>query len=67
MNPLERKLDARNGHVQFDEREVDTERMAGYSGTSNRKGWLNSYGPGYTSLRHFSTLQMAAGGASPAI
>ena len=31
--------------------------MAGYSGTRNRKGWFNSYGPAYTPLRHFSTLQ----------
>jgi hypothetical protein len=57
MKPLERKLDARNGHVQFDEREVETECMAGYSGTGNRKGWFNSYGLAYTLLRHFSTLQ----------
>ena len=56
MNPLERKLDARNGHVQFDEREVETECRAGYSGTGNRKGWFNSYGLAYTLLRHFSTL-----------
>ena len=64
MNPLERKLDARNGHVQFDEREVETERMAGYSGTSNRKGWSNSYDPTYTPLRHFSTLQILNGTAA---
>jgi len=39
MNPLERKLDAGKPHVQFDERGVETECMAGYSDTSNRKGW----------------------------
>ena len=39
MNPLERKPDAGKPHVRFDERGVETECMAGYSGTSNRKGW----------------------------
>ena len=39
MNPLERKPDALIGHVRFDERGVETECMAGNSGTSNRKGW----------------------------
>ena len=38
MNPLERKPDALIGHVRFDERGVETECMAGYSGTDNRKG-----------------------------
>jgi len=38
LNPLERKLDAGNPHVQFDERGVEIECMAGYSGTGNRKG-----------------------------
>ena len=38
MNPLERKPDAPTGHVRFDERGVETERMTGYSGTDNRKG-----------------------------
>jgi hypothetical protein len=40
MSPLERKLDALNGHVQFDERGVETECMTGYSGTGNRKDRL---------------------------
>src|ERR1035438_3734499 len=30
--------DAPTGHVRFDERGVETERMTGYSGTDNRKG-----------------------------
>ena len=38
LTPLERKQDARNGHVRFEERGVETEWMAGYSGTGNRKG-----------------------------
>ena len=38
MRPLKRKPDARNGHVRFDERGVETECTAGYSGTDNRKG-----------------------------
>ena len=38
MNPLERKPDARDGHVRFDERGVETERMTSYSGTGHRKG-----------------------------
>ena len=40
MNPLGRKPDARNGHVRFDERGVETECTEGYSGTGNRKGRL---------------------------
>ncbi len=40
MNPLERKPDAGKGHVRFDERGVETECTAGYSGTGNRKGRL---------------------------
>jgi hypothetical protein len=39
MNHLVRKPDAGNPHVRFDERGVETESMASYSGTSNRKGW----------------------------
>jgi hypothetical protein len=39
MNDLVRKPDAGNPHVRFDERGVETESMASYSGTSNRKGW----------------------------
>ena len=38
MNTLERKPDARDGHVRFDERGVETGCMIGYSGTGNRKG-----------------------------
>ena len=38
MRRLKRKPDARNGHVRFDERGVETECTAGYSGTDNRKG-----------------------------
>jgi len=38
MNPPERKPDAGKPHVRFDERGVETERRAGYSGTGNRKG-----------------------------
>jgi len=40
---------------------VETERMAGYSVTNNRKGWFNSYETTYTPLRHFSTLQIRRG------
>ena len=39
MNYLVRKPDAGKPHVRFDERGVETESMASYSGTSNRKGW----------------------------
>jgi hypothetical protein len=39
MNYLVRKPDAGNPHVRFDERGVETESMASYSGTSNRKDW----------------------------
>jgi hypothetical protein len=38
MSPLERKPDAGDSHVRFDERGVETECRAGYSGTGNRKG-----------------------------
>ncbi len=38
MNNLVRKPDAANPHVRFDEREVETESMEGYSDTDNRKG-----------------------------
>jgi hypothetical protein len=55
MNTLERKPDARNGHVRFDERGVETERMAGYSGTGNRKG-RTRLRPAFTPPRHSSTL-----------
>ena len=57
MNPRERKPDARNGHVRFDERGVEPERMAGYSGTDNRKG-RSPLRPAYTPPRHSSTPQM---------
>lgn len=44
MNNLVRKPDAGKPHVRFDERGVETERTASYSGTGNRKGrsqlWL---------------------------
>jgi hypothetical protein len=40
MSPLERKPDAGDSHVRFDERGVETECRAGYSGTGNRKGRL---------------------------
>ena len=39
MNYLVRKPDAGKPHVRFDERGVETESTASYSGTSNRKGW----------------------------
>ena len=39
MNHLVRKPDAGKPHVRFDERGVETESTASYSGTSNRKGW----------------------------
>ena len=39
MNYLVRKPDAGKPHVRFDGRGVETESMASYSGTSNRKGW----------------------------
>src|SRR5207245_2784443 len=38
MRTLERKPDAGDSHVRFDERGVETECRAGYSGTGNRKG-----------------------------
>jgi hypothetical protein len=38
MSPLERKPDAGESHVRFDERGVETECTTGYSGTGNRKG-----------------------------
>ena len=38
MSPLERKPDAGDSHVRFDERGVETQCRAGYSGTGNRKG-----------------------------
>ena len=60
MNTLERKPDARNGHVRFDERGVETERMAGYSGTGNRKG-RTRLRPAFTPPRHSSTLQTRFG------
>jgi hypothetical protein len=56
MNTLERKPDARNGHVRFDERGVETERMAGSSGTGDRKG-RPRLRPAFTPPRHSSTLQ----------
>ena len=56
MNTLERKPDARKGHVRFDERGVETERKAGYSGTGNRKG-RSPLRPVYPSPRHSSTPQ----------
>jgi hypothetical protein len=57
MNTLERKPDARDGHVRFDERGVETERMAGYSGAGNRKG-RSPLRPAFTPPRHSSTLQI---------
>jgi hypothetical protein len=39
LNYLVRKPDAGKPHLRFDERGVETESMARYSGTSNRKGW----------------------------
>ena len=38
MNHLVRKPDAGNPPVRFDERGVETESTANYSGTGNRKG-----------------------------
>jgi hypothetical protein len=61
MNPLERKPDARDGHVRFDERGVETEPMTGYSGTGNRKGrkplrpGLKATAPLLDSTSHFPT------------
>src|SRR5882672_10989088 len=63
MNPFERKPDARNGHVRFDERGVETECKAGYSGTGDRKNQSRLW-PAYTPPRHFSTLQIAWGPAA---
>jgi hypothetical protein len=56
MKSLERKPDARNGHVRFDERGVETKRMARYSDTGNRKG-RTQLRPAFTPPRHSSTLQ----------
>src|SRR2546428_5078383 len=56
MKSLERKPDARNGHVRFDERGVETKRMAGYSDTGNRKG-RTQLRPAFTPARHSSTPQ----------
>jgi hypothetical protein len=64
MNPLERKLDARNGHVQFDERGVETECRAGYSGTGNRKGRSRLWPQPKHYSRHSSTLQITWGPAA---
>jgi hypothetical protein len=38
MRPVKRKPDARNGHVRFEERGMETECTVGYSGADNRKG-----------------------------
>jgi len=62
MNPLERKPDARNGHVRFEERGVETKRMAGYSDTGNRKG-RTQLRPAFTPPRHSSTPQTRPVGA----
>ena len=58
MNTLERKPDAGKPHVRFDERGVETERMAGYSGTGNRKG-RTQLRPAFTPPRPSSTPQNA--------
>ena len=55
MNTLERKPDARDGHVRFDERGVETGCMIGYSGTGNRKG-RTPLGPGLK--RHRATPRL---------
>src|SRR6267143_6873497 len=60
MKSLERKPDARNGHVRFDERGVETKRMAGYSDTGNRKG-RTQLRPAFTPPRHSSTPQTTRG------
>src|SRR5256712_12268596 len=63
MKSLERKPDARNGHVRFDERGVETKRMAGYSDTGNRKG-RTQLRPAFTPPRHSSTPQTTRGAAA---
>ncbi len=80
MNYLERKPDAGKPHVRFDERGVETESMASYSGTSNRKGWSplrprltlhratpRLYKPAHATLTPFGLRQFSALAVSPGL
>ena len=58
MNPLERKPDAGDSHVRFDERGVETECRRDIQAPATARAG-HGYGPTYTSPRHSSTLQIA--------
>ena len=59
MNPLERKPDAGDSHVRFDERGVETECRRDIQAPATARAG-HGYGPTYTSPRHSSTLQTPA-------
>ena len=62
MNPLERKPDAGDSHVRFDERGVETECRRDIQAPATARAG-HGYGPTYTSPRHSSTLRAPWKGA----